>query len=40
LKKLKLSNFDFTEILSRDELKKIVGGEFAGLGSGSGSGIP
>ncbi|MFC1226222.1 hypothetical protein ACFE6N_20635 [Pedobacter sp. BG31] len=39
MKKLKLSDFDFTEILSRDELKKIVGGDF-GSGSGSGSKPP
>ncbi|MFC4144161.1 hypothetical protein [Pedobacter mendelii] len=37
MKKLKLSNFDFSEILTREELKKIVGGDF---GSGSGSGSP
>jgi natural product precursor len=37
MKKLKLSNFDFSEILSREELKRIVGGDF-GSGSGSGSG--
>ena len=41
MKKLKLTNFDLSEILSRDELKKIVGGDFgSGSGSGSGTGYP
>lgn len=40
MKKLKLSNFELTEILSREELKKIVGGDYGSGSNSSGSGSP